>query len=144
MSINAWNDICWPEVESRLNRLQRRIYKASLNGDKKRVHFLQKTVLRSIDAKLYSVKRVCQGNKGRKAAGVGRVTDLCAQEKLNLALGLKLTGNARPMRRVYSPKPGKTEKRPLGIPIIKDRALQQLVRIALEPEWEARFEANSY
>ena len=36
------------------------------------------------------------------------------------------------------------EKRPLGIPTIADRALQALVKLALEPEWEARFEPNSY
>jgi RNA-directed DNA polymerase len=42
------------------------------------------------------------------------------------------------------PKPGKAEKRPLGIPTMADRALQCLVKLALEPEWEARFEENSY
>lgn len=42
------------------------------------------------------------------------------------------------------PKPGKAEKRPLGIPTMYDRALQGLVKQALEPEWEAMFEANSY
>ena len=47
-------------------------------------------------------------------------------------------------RRVWIPKPGKNEKRPLGIPTIHDRALQALLKNALEPEWEARFEANSY
>ena len=57
---------------------------------------------------------------------------------------LKLTGKSRPTRRVWIPKPGKDEKRPLGIPTIHDRALQGVVKAALEPEWEARFEASSY
>jgi RNA-directed DNA polymerase len=49
------------------------------------------------------------------------------------------------VRRVWIPKPGKkTEKRPLGIPVMLDRAHQALVKLALEPEWEARFEPNSY
>ena len=48
------------------------------------------------------------------------------------------------MRRVWIPKPGKDEKRPLGIPVMEDRARQALVKLALEPEWEAKFEPNSY
>jgi len=50
----------------------------------------------------------------------------------------------RPTRRVWIPKPGRTEKRPLGIPTMYDRALQGVVKMALEPEWEAVMEANSY
>jgi len=49
-----------------------------------------------------------------------------------------------PVRRVWIPKPGKTEKWPLGIPVMSARAQQALVKSALEPEWEAKFEANSY
>jgi RNA-directed DNA polymerase len=41
-------------------------------------------------------------------------------------------------------EPGKSEKRPLGIPIMRNRAEQALAKLALEPEWEARFEPNSY
>nr|WP_307785910.1 group II intron reverse transcriptase/maturase [Okeania sp. KiyG1] len=51
---------------------------------------------------------------------------------------------ASPTRRVYIPKPGRDEKRPLGIPTMYDRALQALVKLGMEPEWEARFEPNSY
>jgi len=50
----------------------------------------------------------------------------------------------QPVRRIYVPKPGKEEKRPLGIPVMLDRAHQHLVKQALEPEWEAKFEPNSY
>ncbi len=58
----------------------------------------------------------------------------------NLSIGVK----ANPTRRIWIPKPGKKEKRPLGIPTMKDRAIQALAKIALEPEWEAHFEPNSY
>jgi RNA-directed DNA polymerase len=51
---------------------------------------------------------------------------------------------ATPVRRIYIPKPGKEEQRPLGIPTIAERARQMLVKLALEPEWEAKFEPNSY
>jgi RNA-directed DNA polymerase len=57
---------------------------------------------------------------------------------------LKLTGKSKPTRRVWIPKPGRDEKRPLGIPTIYDRALQAVVKAALEPEWSAYFEPNSY
>src|SRR5258708_13328352 len=52
--------------------------------------------------------------------------------------------NVHPVRRVYIPKPGKAEKRPLGIPIMETRAQQALFKFALEPEWEPKFEVNSY
>ncbi|MHC5673511.1 group II intron reverse transcriptase [Nostoc sp.] len=57
---------------------------------------------------------------------------------------LKLTGKSKPTRRVWIPKPGSEEKRPLGIPTMYDRALQAVVKATLEPEWEAAFEPNSY
>ena len=65
-------------------------------------------------------------------------------ERLDLALDLTLDAKPEPVRRVWIPKPGTDEHRPLGIPTLPDRALQALVKLALEPEWEARFEPNSY
>lgn len=55
-------------------------------------------------------------------------------QKLKLAITLKLDGNAMPIRRAWIRKPGKKELRPLGIPVIRDRAKQELARLALEPE----------
>ncbi len=48
------------------------------------------------------------------------------------------------IRRVYIDKPGKAEKRPLGIPTIRDRIVQECMRIVLEPIFEAQFFAHSY
>ena len=63
---------------------------------------------------------------------------------MNLIGQLKITGKSKPTRRVWIPKPNSDEKRPDRIPTIHDRALQNVVKSALEPEWEAHFEANSY
>ncbi len=69
---------------------------------------------------------------------------LSPEARLKLVRRLNLTGKSKPTRRIWIPKPGTDEKRPLGIPTIKDRSLQALVKMALEPEWEAKFEPNSY
>jgi RNA-directed DNA polymerase len=105
---------------------------------------LQKTLIRSWSAKCLAVRRVTQDNQGKNTAGVDGVKTLTSKQRTTLVSRLKLTGKAKPTRRVMIPKPGSNEKRPLGIPTIDDRALQALVKIALEPEWEAKFEPNSY
>ncbi|HJZ59528.1 MAG TPA: group II intron reverse transcriptase/maturase, partial [Gemmataceae bacterium] len=125
-------------------KLQKRIYRASARGDTKAVRRLQKLLLDNRAAKLLAVRRVTQDNSGKNAAGVDGVKSLPPRARLALAASLRLSGEADPVRRVHIPKPGSEELRPLGIPTIHDRALQTLVRFALEPEWEARFEPNSY
>ena len=110
----------------------------------KKVRQLQKTLLRSWSARQLAVRKVTQDNKGKKTAGIDGVKNVLPHQRFELARNLKLTGKAKPTRRVWIPKPGKEEKRPLGIPTMTDRAIQALAKIVLEPEWEARFEPNSY
>jgi RNA-directed DNA polymerase len=74
---------------------------------------------------------------------VDGLKSLTPKQRLDLVNKLNLGSKVSPTRRVWIPKPGTEEKRPLGIPTMKDRALQALVKLALEPEWEARFEPNS-
>jgi len=90
------------------------------------------------------VRRVTQDNRGKKTAGVDGIKALTPRERLALAENLTLDGQAQPVRRIRIPKASNEEWRPLGIPVLADRARQSLVKAALEPEWEARFEANSY
>ena len=63
---------------------------------------------------------------------------------MKLAKQLRIKGKSKATRRVWIPKPGKDEKRPLGIPTMHDRALQGVIKNTIEPEWEAVFEPNSY
>lgn len=101
-------------------------------------------MLKSKAAKLLAVRKVTQDNRGKRTPGIDGKTALTPQERLKVAKQLNISSKAKPTRRVWIPKPGKIEKRPLGIPTIDDRALQALVKLALEPEWEAVLEPNSY
>lgn len=143
-SMGEWKHINWRKLERRVFKLQKRIYKASQRGDVKAFRRLQKTLMKSWYARVLSVRRVTQDNAGKKTAGVDGVKSLSPVARFRLVTKLKLGTKVKPTRRVYIPKPGTEEKRPLGIPTMYDRALQALVKMVLEPEWEARFEPNSY
>ena len=139
-----WKNIPWRKLEVQVFKLQKRIYRASIRGDVKQLRRLQRLLVKSTAAKLLAVRRVTQDNRGKNTAGVDGVKSIRPPQRLKLALKLEISDQAFPIRRVYIPKPGKKEKRPLGIPTIEDRAKQALVKLALEPEWEAQFEPHSY
>ncbi|MGI2908521.1 group II intron reverse transcriptase/maturase [Tolypothrix sp. VBCCA 56010] len=139
-----WKIILWRKLERKVFKLQKRIYQASQRGDVKLVRGLQKILMKSWSARALSVRRVSQDNQGKKTAGVDGQKSLTPKQRIDLIGLMKLGSKVSPTRRVWIPKPGTEEKRPLGIPTMKDRALQALVKLALEPEWEARFEPNSY
>ena len=141
---DEWKDIDWKQIQKNVYRLQTRIFKAKRRGDTKQVHRLQKLLMKSRSAKLLSVRKVTQDNQGKSTAGVDGIKSLNPAQRFELVNSLELTGKSKPTRRVMIPKPGTSEKRPLGIPCIIDRAKQMLVKLALEAEWEAVFESNSY
>lgn len=139
-----WKDLPWKNIERSVFKLQKRIYQASLHDDRKTVHKLQRLLIKSWHGRCLAVRRVTQDNRGKNTAGIDGVKRLSPKQRLHLAETLCLRQKARPVRRVWIPKPGKTEMRPLGIPTMRDRAEQALAKLAMEPEWEARFEPNSY
>lgn len=140
----GWDDINWRKVERYVYKLQKRIYAASRRRDVKQVRKLQKTLMSSWSNQVLSVRKVTQDNRGKRTAGVDGIQILTPEARMRLVGRLKIAGKSHPTRRVWIPKPGTDEKRPLGIPTIHDRALQNLVKTALEPEWEAQFEPSSF
>jgi RNA-directed DNA polymerase len=139
----TWNEIDWKVVEVQVFKLQKRIFRASQSGDVKLVHRLQRLLTKSYFGRLWAVRRVTQDNSGKKTAGVDGVKSLTPSQRLELTEELTIDRKAKPLRRVWIPK-ANGEQRGLGIPTIADRALQALLKMALEPEWEAKFEENSY
>lgn len=140
----GWNQLPWKKIQVKVFKLQRRIYRASQCGNVKLLHRLQRLLIKSWYARLLAVRRVTQDNRGRRTAGVDGVSCLPPVQRLNLAHSLREIPTASPLRRVWIAKPGTVEQRPLGIPVMADRAAQALVKLALEPEWEAKFEPNCY
>lgn len=137
-----WAQLNWRDITKRVYRIQKQIYRRTLKGES--VHKLQNVLTNLFDAKLLAVRRVTQDNKGKKTAGVDKVKNLSPTKRWELAKHIRIDGQSDKVRRVWIPKANSTELRPLGIPTIKDRAKQALVLLALEPEWEARFEPNNY
>ena len=140
-----WNTIDWKHANQNVRNLRQRIFRASQEGNLKKVRSLQRLMLKSYSNTLLSVRRVTQINKGKETAGIDNiiVKTPAARGELVDELMTFQPWRAQPAKRVYVPK-SNGKWRPLGIPTILDRCLQTRVKNALEPFWEARFEGTSY
>lgn len=139
----TWSLIDWGEVERSVRSTQIKIAEATKTEDWKRVSKLQNGLVRSLKGKLLAVK-VVTSNTGRNTSGVDGIIWDTDEKKMSGALSLTRKGyKPLPLRRVEIPK-ANGKKRPLGIPTIKDRAMQCLYKLALEPVAEVMADTHSY
>ncbi len=140
---NRWAAINWRQVQKNVRVLQHRIAKATQEGNWRKVKALQRTLTRSFSAKALAVKRVTE-NQGKRTAGVDReLWDTPQQKYAAIARLKKQRYRPLPLRRVYIPK-SNGKMRPLGIPTMRDRAMQALHLLALDPVLESVSDPNSY
>ncbi|SKC19699.1 RNA-directed DNA polymerase [Dyadobacter psychrophilus] len=139
----AWHQINWAKAQKHVRHIQFKIMKAYETGNRKRARALQRLLARSFSAKVLAVRKVTS-NDGKSTPGVdGQLWNM--PEKKWQAVQQLNRGKyrAKPLRRVEIPKAnGKT--RPLGIPVMYDRAMQVLWGQALEPIAERAADLRSY
>ncbi len=139
-----WDSINWATVTRGVEKLQQKIFRDARAGNLSRMRKSQKLLVRSLSARLMAVKVVTEENPGRNTPGVDGFTCQTNKQKIELAASLRVKDyHPSPVKVVMIPKPNGGKRR-LGIPTVKDRAMQALVKHALEAEWEAKFEPHSF
>ena len=139
-NITDWNSIDWTKSEKYVDKQQKRIYKAEVNKDKRKVRNIQRMLTNSRAVVVVAVRRVTETNKGRRTPGIDGFRALTDKEKGELVdkiLTMDIYKHKpKPTLRRYIPKKG-GKLRALGIPTIIDRVYQEIVRIILEPQYDA-------
>lgn len=139
----GWATIDWEKANRKVKLLQRRIVKAWQEGKHRKAKSLQWILTHSYSAKVLAVRRVTE-NSGKRTPGVDGKTWSTPESKWNASKTLSRKGyKASPLRRVHIPK-SNGKKRPLGIPTMKDRAMQALYLMALDPISETTADKYSF
>ena len=140
---SPWDQIDWSHSEREVRRLQARIVKAAREGRHNKVKALQLMLTHSFHGKALAVRRVTE-NQGKRTPGVDGAIWQTPGAKYGAIGALQRRGyQPKPLRRVHIPK-ANGKLRPLGIPTMKDRAMQALHLLALEPIAETTGDPNSY
>lgn len=145
----SWEEINWTRINDSVKELRGKIYKAKKSGKVNMVRRLQDVMMRSHANILLSIRKITSINTGKRTPGLDKMLIKTNEDRWALYEELKELKRSdwlnitKPVKRIYIPKPN-GKLRPLGIPSIKDRIIQNIVKNALEPEWEAEFESSSY
>ena len=139
-----WDQINWSRIKQKVDKFQQNIFRDAQAGNFHKVKQQQKLLVRSLSARLWAVHLTTEKSKGRNTPGIDNRLYKTAEQKEFLVENLSIK-NYRPIptKNIWIPKTDGT-RRKLGIPTIKDRTTQSLVLLAMEPEWEAKFEPNSF
>jgi RNA-directed DNA polymerase len=141
--VTDWHAIDWKSANDNVRRLQTRIVKATKAGKWGKVKALQRLLTRSFSGKALAVRRVTE-NQGKNTPGVDKIIWNTPQKKINAVYGLRQRDDhPLPLRRIYLPKKN-GKKRALGIPAMKDRAMQALYLLAVDPRAETTADPNAY
>ena len=141
--VTDWHDINWASVNRNVRRLQARIVKATQEKRWGKGKALQRLLTHSFSGKALAVRRVME-NQGKNTPGVDKVIWNTPQKKLNAIVSLRQRDyHPQPLRRIYIPKKN-GKKRPVGIPVMRCRAMQALYLLALDPIAETTADVNSY
>ena len=140
---SQWEQIDWSQCEQKVRRLQARIVKATQEGRHGKVKALQWLLTHSFCGRALAVKRVTN-NQGKNTPGVDGAIWSTPASRYRAIDTLRRRGyQPLPLRRVYIPK-ANGKLRPLGIPTMKDRAMQALYLLALLPVAETTADPHSY
>ena len=140
LEFKQWEFIDWNKVRNGIFEKQLNVFKAvEIN----KMLEIQNEIINHPWSKLLACRKVTLDNQGKRTPGIDGITGVNIKDRIEFALTLNINGLCSPIKRIYIKKPN-GEDRPLGIPTIEDRAKQDLVRMALEPEWECKFEPQSF
>ncbi len=133
----------WQSLHRNVRRLQARIVKAWQEGRWGKVKALQHLLTHSFSGRVIAVKRVTD-NPGKRTPGIDGIVWDTPEKKAQAINSLRHRGyRPLPLRRAHIPK-SNGKKRPLGILTMKDRAMQTLHLLALDPIAECQADPNSY